>query len=414
MLALAALAGCTRLSVDSTPPGAKVLWSRDGTEPYQTWPPNSWEISTSANGGVTPFRSTGSFGDTIFVTVEIDGYRRPLPKPVELYLWRNEKLKFDMKELPETMAARKRAEGLVYYNGAWVDPKAANLATFNGVVMPAKKAYELEQRSKGLVPYGEEWVTPAAALERQRADYTAKGLVEFKGRWLAPEASAIEGAIDEEVAIVRDSGDFENLSAPKLVGSINQDNVQLQLYNSTGQKIRFLVSGPVSLERVIDSYRSAGVRADDKILLPAGRYELAVLPTGTDAAGRDLTQLLGLVDESSGVVLSTTPQYAAWPLSAKQQYSFNYTGGSGSIQDGMNDFEVTDPQPRKAPPEITIPEVRIPEPPARPDNREGGPRRPDGSQRPTGQQGGGQGRNNGGGQRNPQATPAATTAPAPK
>ncbi len=105
--------------------------------------------------GIPSARRVLADGDLVKldVTVEKDGFRRPLPKPVELYALRRETLKFDLSELPESVATRMRAEGKLLYEGNWVDPEQAGVVEFNGIVMKKDVAFRLEQIAKGLVEY---------------------------------------------------------------------------------------------------------------------------------------------------------------------------------------------------------------------------------------------------------------------
>ena len=113
--------GCSSLRVESDPPGARVLWSRTGLEPFHPWPPNSWEYWNDSSGNTTPFFARGVYGDAVFVTVEKEGFRRPLPKPVQLYAWQGGEVSFELDELPEHYAERMRTEGRILYRGGGVD-----------------------------------------------------------------------------------------------------------------------------------------------------------------------------------------------------------------------------------------------------------------------------------------------------
>lgn len=393
---------CSRLKVESNPPGAHVLWSRDGVEPFQSWPPSSWEIASTRTNSQTPFRTYGVFSDTVFITVEKDGFRRPLPKPVELYALRRETLKFDLSELPESVATRMRAEGKLLYEGNWVDPEQAGVVEYNGVVMKKDVAFRLEQIAKGLVEYKGAWYSKEEAAAKLQADMTAAGLVAFKGRWITPEEQQAEERIDNEVAEIKAGKTYPDLVAPKVLGGSPTTEAQVQLYNSSGQKVVFHFSGPISKSYELEPYRSTGVRVEDRILLVPGRYEISVVPTGKDASGQDLTALLGKPDRTGGVALSTKKLWGSWPMAGRTQYSFNYTGTEGDLQETLSNFDAPPPKVDIDVPTIEIPEFKLPEQQAPP----GGPgqwRRPEGGGAPGGAPGAAPGGANGtrpeGGQR---------------
>ena len=361
ILAAGLFSSCTRLKVESNPPGARLMWSRDGLEPYRPWPPNGWDTAASKRSNVTPFATTGLFQDTFFLTVEKEGYRRPLPKPVQLYSFHREKLSFELPELPETTTARMKAMGKLYYRGEWVDPEAAGVTEFEGVVMPKAEAFRRAQLAQGLVEYKGEWYTKEVADQKLREDMAAQGLIEFKGRWVSAQQKALEESVDKEVAGIKVGKTYPDLPAPKIIGaSTITDRAQVQLYNSTGQRVRFLFSGPQSAQYEIDPYRSTGVKIEDRILLPAGRYDIAVVPTGKDASGRDLATILGDAN-SAGLELSKKPVWASWPIANKTQYSFNYTGLEGDLQEALSDFNAPPPQIKIDVPTIEIPEIKLPE-----------------------------------------------------
>ncbi|MCC6546563.1 hypothetical protein IT570_05285 [Candidatus Sumerlaeota bacterium] len=361
ILAASLFSSCSRLKVESNPPGARLMWSRDGLEPYRPWPPNGWETRSTKDGNVTPFGTTGLYQDTFFLTVEKDGYRRPLPKPVQLYSFHREKLSFDLPELPETTSARMHAMGKLYYKGDWVDPEAAGVVEYEGVVMPKDEAFRRSQAAQGLVEYKGEWYTKEKADQKLREDMAAQGLVELKGRWVSAEQKAMEESVDAEVAAIKVTKTYPDLPAPKIIGaSVTTDRAQIQLYNSTGQKVRFLFSGPQSAQFVLDPYRSTGVKFEERILLPAGRYDIAVVPTGQDASGRDLASILGDTS-SAGLALSKKPVWASWPVANKTQYSFNYTGMEGDLQKSLSDFNAPPPEVKIDVPTIEIPDIKLPE-----------------------------------------------------
>jgi hypothetical protein len=391
--ALAVLAtGCTTLSVESNPPGARVLWSSDGLEPWRAWPPNSWEIdppaAAQADGGPqTPFSTTGIFGDTVFITVDKPGYLRPRPRPVQLFAWRNERLEFELVERPEAVEARMRAAGMLYYKGRWVVPAEAGVEEYEGVVMPVAQAERLRQLAKGLLEWEGEWVTPEVYKQREAVAMQAKGMVLHKGRWVAPAVRDAELVIDESVRAIRASKTYPDLPAPRVLERIAFEASQVQLTNSTGQEMRYLFSGPVSREFVLPPYASAGFNVDDRIMLPPGKYEVVALPSGRDGAGRSLKQLLeGFESKAAAVALSDNTLWAEWPLAPRTKYSFNFGSSEEEIRRSLEEFQVPEPQLGITPPQIEVPEiVPTPAPERRGPGgapREGGGGRPGGSGRP--------------------------------
>jgi hypothetical protein len=364
--------GCTRLQVASEPAGAQVLWSASPKGPWQPWPPKPWTGRASASGeALTPLKASGVFGDLVYVTVEKEGYLRPLPRPAELYFGHRESLAFHLVELPEKREARLLAEGLVRYKGEWVDPKAKGLSQVDGEWLPEAEAIVRRNTAAGLVQHEGEWITPAARDEKVLAAKAAQGLLLHKGRWMTAEQRDAEDSVDTTATKIRESKAYPDLPTPRVASSAQRTLAQLQLSNSTGQVVRFLVSGAVSAEFTLQPYASIGARSADQILVPDGRYDVVVIPTGKDATGRNLAEIAGRLDRQQAVALDTDPQWASWPLSAGQQYSFSYSGAKGNLRENLATFEVKDPELDFTPPTIEIPEVKLPAAPESP-RREGG------------------------------------------
>ncbi|MCC5876166.1 MAG: hypothetical protein JJU11_08125 [Candidatus Sumerlaeia bacterium] len=374
--------GCSRLVVESQPEGATILWSVDGAEPFRPWPPNSWEWRTTAGTRIaqesagetattssqmpaTPLDATGVFGDTVFITVEKDGYRRPLPKAVQLYSWRNERVSFELEELPERIAERMRAEGFLLFRGEWVDPEVAGVEEFNGVVMRKDQAYRLRQLAAGLVEYEGEWMSPEDAEAAEERDMLAAGMVRLKGRWVTEEVYEMETSIDEKVASIREEKIYADLSPPRIMERTNLSASEVQLTNSTGQQVEFLFSGPISRSFLLLPYQSAGFSAADRIALPAGNYDVVAVPTGLDARGRNLREVLGSSANLDAVMLRTEPAWAEWPLASGTKYSFNFGGSEEELREGLETFEMPVPEMRIQPPQLDIPESRAPQRPQR-------------------------------------------------
>ncbi len=272
-LALAVVfTSCTRLAVDSTPPDARVLWSPTGVDGWRPWPPAAWKENTPSLGDAptTPLRTNGTYGDTIWITVEKDGYHRPLPQTAQLYAFRREHLSFDLVETAEARATRLAAEGLVSYQGQWVDPKAYNLVQVDGVWIGHDEAERLENEAKGLVLYNNEWMTPDKRDERERADMEAKGLVFFKDRWVSPEVRAEEQRLDALMDVIANS-DHASLSLPRVVGRVDAPDARLEFINESTTDVRFVLSGPQTREIVI----LAQSKSDTAWSVLPGRYRIA-------------------------------------------------------------------------------------------------------------------------------------------
>jgi hypothetical protein len=396
-IALPFTTGCTRLVVQSDPPNAVVLWSATGVEPFRPWPPNSWELRTTAGktivhdeesgetGTLTPLDVTGVFGDTVFVTVELEGYRRPLPQMAQLYTWRNEKLSFTLEELPERYSERMMAQGFLYYRGEWVNAEEAGLEVFNGVVMPKLEAHRLRQVAAGLVEYKGEWMTREQALEAEEIDMLALGKVRLKGRWVTVTEAEIEKEIDRRVAEISAGKIYPDLTAPRIIERTSLVMAEVQLTNSSGQRVEFLFSGPVSKSILILPYQSAGFRAEERINFPAGLYDIVAIPTGLDAAGRDLVEMLGTSRNVDTVALQRAPQWTEWPIAPGTRYSFNFGGSEAELREGLDAFELPEFEIRVQTPALDIPESRAPQRPQRGQGMPGGApggARPSGGGRP--------------------------------
>lgn len=276
-----------------------MLWSHTGLEPFHPWPANSWELHDTVENNETPLRTSGLFGDTFFVTVEKEGYVRPLPQPVELYGFRKEKLHFDLVLSPEAYAENMREKGYVLFGGEWVDPEEKDLAQYKGIWMEADQARRLEQLSRGLVEYNGGWMTPDEARARERAERKAAGFVLWKGRWARPEAVEEERAIDNETAALAEKTIYTNLSPPDVIMQTGLDAAQVRLRNISEEPVRFLFSGDISREFIVPAGGILGI--DDRIALPAGRYKIAIIPPDKDNS-----------------------LYGEWPLAAGVVLGFNY------------------------------------------------------------------------------------------
>ncbi|MEQ8821238.1 MAG: hypothetical protein RLY93_13435 [Sumerlaeia bacterium] len=351
------LGSCARLRVESNPPGARVLWSENGITGWYDWPPvaearkDDLEVLTAglaastSDTAMTPFAGREFVGDTIFITVEKDGYYRPLPQVAELYAFRNEKLTFDLVADPETFARAQRAKGLVSYGGEWVDPVEKELAEYKGSWIPADLAFEYAQRDQGLVQYDEQWVTPQERDRLLATDRLAQGYVEFKGRWVMPEVREQETLIDREVDRIAVT-DALRLDPPRVIGRIDADAARVGLVNATGERMRFLFSGPISREVTLEPLETLGLRASGGLIVPGGRYRVAAIPA-FEGVGQD------------GVSLNV--QFGEEPLAEGFRYEFTYSGGEDFEFDNLGDYELEEPEMPYEIPDIEIPEVRLPD-----------------------------------------------------
>ncbi|MCB2153342.1 hypothetical protein KQI84_00520 [bacterium] len=352
------LTACTRLKVESTPPGATVLWSPDGLQDWRPWPPRVWS-SQSTGKSQTPLSEYGRYGDSVWITVQKDGFYRPLPQLAQLYPARNEKLSFELVETPEALRERMMAQGLVYFGGEWVEPKSVGLVNYEGEWLPAAEAFAREQSAKGLVEYNGEWMTPQQRGEKFAADQRAKGLVLFKDRWVSTEVRDKEEALD---STVRDLAGQDTilLSPPKVIGRIDAETAQVQLLNATGHPVRFLVSGPMSREYLLSPYDSYGMTGTGRITLPAGRYIVAAIPMPLTSTA------LQMPDEAPESELK--PALSEQPLAGGFQYLFSYDGGRDLNIGDLESYEFQEPEMPYDLPEIEIPEIELPE---RPNNNRG-------------------------------------------
>lgn len=365
-MAGAALAatGCSRLEVVSEPQGAAVLWSADGLDNWQPWPPRAWSDESAsgeaaaqrnASGPATPLKDTGVYGDTVWITVQKDGYFRPLPRAAQLYALRREKLVFDLRETPDAYAARRQAEGFVLWRGEWVKPEDHGLAQFADVWMTKEDAFEREQIAKGLVQHAGEWMTREQAAARFADEQRAKGLVEFKNRWIEPAAKMAEEAIDAELDTLA-ATDPKGLALPRVIGPVEGTVSQLQVLNSTSRGIRFVMSGPQSREFRIPPYSSVGLSSEDRLRIEPGRYELAVMPqAGLEAEGAEASTARVAPEEAYETL------YVEAVLAAGFQYLVNYDVESGFGEGSVDEYKPQEPVLPIEPPTIEIPEIELPQ-----------------------------------------------------
>lgn len=352
-LAVLGMAGCTTLSVKSNPPGARVVWSPDGNEPFREWPPRAFDSGAKDKPRTTPMSHWGRYGDAIFVTVEKEGYRRPLPQVAQLYTFKRNRLAFELEELPESVAARETAAGRVLWRGKWVDPAAEGLAVFEGEVMPRAEAERREMASKGLVPYEGAWVTPQERERRYAERMTAEGKVESKGRYVSPETARTEAALDAQVNAIAESGEFLNLPLPKNLGRVESGLAQVQVLNNSSTPSTIVFSGPTSWRLDLDAYQSWGINPGESLQLMEGLYTVAVIPREGEADAP--------ASSATRVRESATPgpvvQLGSARLASGFSYSYSITGGTPLTPESLSAYElpkVTLPVDRK---DIAVPNI---------------------------------------------------------
>lgn len=343
------LTGCTRISVVSDPPGAEVLWSRDGVS-FQPWPPAGFWLNDET-GVETPFATTGKLGDAVFITVQKDGYMRPLPRAAQLYAWRNEKLEFKLNEDPEAYARRMEAEGMVLWKGRWVIPEEYGLEIYDDVVMTTEDAERRRNLEQGLVEYNGEWLTPAERNERFAADMKAEGRILFKDRWVTQEVADAEQDLDDLVASIKEAKFDEDLEAPKMVGTVDHSEAQLKLANASGMTVQFIFSGAMTRSYTLEPYSSLGAEGMRRIIVPPGRYDIVIIPE----------------DETAGQLDAL---YGSWPLAEGRLFSFSFAG-AGDLREGLTEFNPPEIEVEDVP-EIEIPEVEMPKQQNSPGGWQGG------------------------------------------
>ena len=351
LLAILPLAACTRLTVNSQPSGATVLWSPDGLDDWRPWPPVAWSSQGTGNAE-TPLKETGRYGDAVWITVQKDGFYRPLPQVVQLYPLRRENLVFELKETPEALGERMRAEGRVFYGGEWVEPGSVGLVEYEGVWLPETEAFFRSQRAKGLVDYEGQWVTLEERNASFAADQRAKGLELFKDRWVTAEVRGQEEAIDAFVKNLSSQPTIL-LTPPKVIGRVESETAQIQILNATGRPIRFILSGPMSRDYMLKPYESHGITGTNRIALPAGRYVVAAISQPVDA------ETLTLPSDIEAPAL--LPGLSEQPLAAGFQYLFSYDGGKNLNVGDLENYQFQEPEMPYDLPSIEIPDVQIPE-----------------------------------------------------
>ena len=326
-VAFGCLAGCARLAVTSDPPGAAVLWSPDGLEPWRPWPPLHWtEYGPSGDQGTTvttPMSRRGPQGEYLFVRVEKPGYYAPRPRLAGMRALRTCQLDFTLQERPEHFAEQMKEKGLVYFESEWVDPKARGLVEYKGEWMTAGEREKKIKAAEGLVEYEGKWMTPAEYESEFASRQRARGLVEFKSRWVRPEVRAEEETVDQAVTKIRAVGPMEMLP-PKVLGRIEGSLSWLGVMSHANAPTRWLISGPSS--RWFDLPPQGQLPSAEVKLIP-GRYTIAIftLPaSGVAPSPGKASPTAELLPAEAGR-LTGLMLLVEMPLSSGFQYSLAYT-----------------------------------------------------------------------------------------
>lgn len=384
VLGVAFLGGCaTTLNVASEPAGAQVLWSPTGVQDWRPWPPRTWNATISDQERepvFTPYKDSATFSDTVWITVEKEGYYRPLPQVAQLYSQNHEKLVFKLVETPELEEQRLRAEGYVLYKGEFVKPEELNLVEYKGSWFTAPEADLLSKRDAGLIQYKDRWVTVDERDRLYAEDQRALGFIQFKNRWVKPEVQAKEVAVDEQVTKLFAEQTTE-LRAPRVVGSLNQDLSQLQIHNSSRLPIRVYLSGVRSDELVLDAYETYGTQQDNRFTILPGEYRIAVVSATSplasaasdqdtaEGAAQDAQALAEALSQTEPVeTVSTTTTTFKGGLQYLITFEVNPQENSGRLQE----YQRQEPTLPEGLPTIEIPEINLPEKPKGPPGAGGG------------------------------------------
>ncbi len=351
--AAAALASCSTLKVTSQPEGARVVWSPDGSEPWRDRPPRAFGGKPAPT---TPFSASGRYGDAIYVSVEKDGYRRPLPQVAQLYTFRRNKPAFVMDELPDALAERKAREGQVLYLGEWVDPAEKNLVVVDGVAMPRAEAERIEMAAKGLVQWQDRWVLPAERERLYGETMKAEGKTLFKERWVMPEVVELETKWDDKVAAVEASGEYLDLGAPKVLGRIDAPLAQLQIFNNSGLPSTVIFSGPTSRSIDLEPYQSWGIQSGETMYVAGGRYNVAMIRRATDL-GASAPESSATRASRSTVLTADRPAFTSQPLAGGFQYSFTIGSGEPLTPESLAAYEPPTVELPVTTQEINVPDI---------------------------------------------------------
>lgn len=394
------LSGCTTtLNVKSEPSGAQVLWSPTGVDDWRPWPPRTWNAVANPEERepvITPYKDTASFSDTVWITVEKEGYYRPLPQVAQLYSLKHQKLEFALEETPELEKQRLLAQGFVPYKGNYVKPEELGLVEYNGVWMLKAEAELQQKRDAGLILYQEKWVTPAERDRLYAADQQALGFIEFKGRWVKPEVQAKELEVDKVVQQIL-AEPTRPLRTPRVVGSLDQDLAQLQVHNSSRFPIRVYLSGSRSDELILNAYETYGTAQGERFTLIPGEYQIAVKtenpvfdPATVRVAAADQgTSGTTVVNEEVLGEVAILPSVTTHAFSGGFQYLITFELNAQEDSGKLREYERKVPSLPEGLPTIVIPEFKQPEQPQGPPGAPGAAGGRPGGGRPSGGRPGG-------------------------
>ncbi len=256
--------GCAIVSVESDPPGARLVYSDTGLPPWRPWQPEK-------GNDIAPSTSAVRSGALRFMRAEKDGYYPSPPQLVEAFVFKPEKISFKLDPTPELAARQKRDAGFVLYEGQWIRPETKNLVEYKGQWMTGKEKTAREMTEAGLVLFEGKWVTPDERDRLFAEKQKASGMLLYKGQWVSPDERERQEAIDQIIdrALKMKSAP---LPAMEKTDRKRPGEPALVVFNLTGHPLTAYLSGPVSIEISIDSsdYENREI--------PAGQYKLALKP----------------------------------------------------------------------------------------------------------------------------------------
>jgi hypothetical protein len=256
--------GCAVVTVESDPPGARLLYSETGLAPWMPWQPEK-------GNDITPSRSTVRPGTLRFMRAEKDGYYPSTPQLVEAFLFSPEKITFALAPTPALAAQQKRDAGFVFYEEQWIRPETMNLVEYKGQWMTPEEKISREKTDAGLVLFEGEWVEPDERDRLFAEMQEASGLLLYKGQWVSPDERARQEGIDQiiERAVKLDA---EPLPPIDITDRNRVGEPAFVVFNLTRRPLTVFLSGPVSLEIAI------GPAEYDLREVPPGQYQLALKP----------------------------------------------------------------------------------------------------------------------------------------
>ncbi len=257
--------GCAIVTVDSNPPGARLVYSETGLPPWRAWQPEK-------GNAVAPSTAAVKSGTIRFIRAEKDGFYPSLPQLVEAFAFKPAKISFELAPTPEWKAQQKRAAGFVFYEGEWIRPETKGLVEYKGQWMTREEKDSREKTDAGLVMFEGRWV---AADERDRLfaeKRKAEGLLLYKGQWIAPDELERQEGIDQIIdrALKMNS---EPLPTIEKTDRKRPGEPAIVIFNLTGRPLKAYLSGPISLEIAV------GPADYENREIPTGVYQLALKST---------------------------------------------------------------------------------------------------------------------------------------